>query len=527
MKKTKQIILSVALSFSLLGAATVEANGVQMNSPAFSDVPFDHWAQPAILWGVQQKITSGYEDGTFKPNKAVTEEEFVTLLVRAYGIETSTESKQRWSDSFYSVAADHNLPVSNDRTASITRQSVANIIVGTQGVNFMGGDAVQYMLAKGLTKGKTSATIEGYKGQDTLTRAEAITFIKNVMDKLENKTMLARPKEPTSKSELPSLPSSSEVVHPKDEEGGSASKQISLDFIISAFNKAVEEQGLPQEYILVKETFTPNTSDKTRIIYDYYATSPDGKIIDSFAFSVFYDAETGSLQNIQGTVNFDQAVQFMQCLFAVVYQDGEKANQVYSSYKIAEVIKKVYRDKTTIDGMKLDNGYRFRFGVLGNNPQIPNPKGFFSLYVQEEETLPAENAIGKKDPVLAQKATQVHTVVSEAGFRGGYNGDRGGIFVEDSEGYIILAHSDGRNSQDGTVTITLSSMMGAGKKVDQVKVQVVIDALKVLGVPADDKLAKAINQVLAPDGVEATVKYGDVNIELVSIAYGKLLMYID
>ncbi|MNW51066.1 Cellulosome-anchoring protein precursor [compost metagenome] len=278
MRRTKHIILCVTLATSLLGGAMVQASEVKMNTPVFSDVPSSHWAQSAIEWGVQQKITSGYEDGTFKPNKAVTEEEFITLLVRAYGIETSGEKVQRWSDPFYQVAADKNLPVSKDRTGTITRQGVANIIVGTQGVNFMGDDAVQYMLAKGLTQGKSAATIKGYQGQDTLTRAEAITFIKNVIDKVENKTMLARPKEPTPKSELPPLPVPTETTKPV------AGKQIPLDSIIDAFNKASKDLGLSEEYVLVKDTFTPNTSSKESTIYDYYAKSPDGRVLDSYAF---------------------------------------------------------------------------------------------------------------------------------------------------------------------------------------------------------------------------------------------------
>jgi len=517
----------------------VQASEVKMNTPVFSDVPSNHWAQSAIEWGVQQKITSGYEDGTFKPNKAVTEEEFITLLVRAYGVETPTETGQRWSDRYYRVAADKNLPVSDSRTANITRQSVANIIVGTRGVNFMGNDAVQYMLATGLTQGKTAGTIEGYKGQDTLTRAEAITFIKNVMDKVENKMMLARPIEPTPKSELPPLPVQTETTKPV------VDKQIPLDSIIGAFNKAAKDLGLSEEYVLVRDTFTPNTSSKESTIYDYYAKSPDGRVLDSYAFSVFYDAKTGVFQNIQGTVNRDQADQFIKCLFVAVYQDSEKANQVYTSYKIAEVIQKAHSDKKTVDNMKLDDGFHFRYGVMGNSPQILTLKDFFSINVPNDEAqsvatapsskdekssvaLPKENIIGKTNDKLAAQALQVHKAMSEMGFTAGYNGDTEGIFVRDEKGRLFLSYTDSRYKGDEYVlVINTAGLLDAYEKVVQNKLDGIIVALKTLGLPVTNELSKAMIKVLEPGVDEGTVTFGNMTIELKDNGYGKIVMYIE
>ncbi|NHN32823.1 hypothetical protein [Paenibacillus agricola] len=44
-------------------------------------------------------------------------------------------------------------------------------------------EAGQYILDKGYSHGKTSATVAGYKGRDLLTRAEAIQFVRNVKEK--------------------------------------------------------------------------------------------------------------------------------------------------------------------------------------------------------------------------------------------------------------------------------------------------------------------------------------------------------
>jgi hypothetical protein len=193
----------------LIGASMTSAAD---KSQGFKDVDSSFWGYAAIMWGVQQKITSGYEDSTFKPDKTVTEEEFIALLIRAFGGTEAGDKDKRWSDPYYRVVAEKNLPISDDRTSTITRQSVADIIVGTQGVNFTGNNAVQYMLAKGLTKGKSTSTIKGYMGKDTLTRTEAISFIKNVMEKAESKQLLSRPLTPSPKNELPSLPLS--IIEP-------------------------------------------------------------------------------------------------------------------------------------------------------------------------------------------------------------------------------------------------------------------------------------------------------------------------
>jgi hypothetical protein len=206
----KKFIIGCIMASMFIGASVTTVAADQ--SQGFTDVDSSFWGYTAITWGVQQKITSGYEDGTFKPNKTVTEEEFIALLVRAFGEVEVGDKEKRWSDPYYRVAAEKNLPVSDNRTSTISRQSVADIIVGMQGVNFTGNNAVQYMLAKGLTTGKSTPTIKGYMGKDTLTRTEAISFIKNVMEKAESKQLLSRPGTPSPQIELPSLPLS--VIEP-------------------------------------------------------------------------------------------------------------------------------------------------------------------------------------------------------------------------------------------------------------------------------------------------------------------------
>ncbi|MDF2659082.1 MAG: hypothetical protein K0Q94_1873, partial [Paenibacillus sp.] len=49
----------------------------------FSDVT-THWGRASIEWAVKQGVVDGFADGTFQPDKLVSEAEFVTMLLRAY-----------------------------------------------------------------------------------------------------------------------------------------------------------------------------------------------------------------------------------------------------------------------------------------------------------------------------------------------------------------------------------------------------------------------------------------------------------
>lgn len=186
-------------------------SGVNAQLRRFSDTN-NHWAYQTIQWGVQNAIVEGYPDGTFKPDKFVTEAEFLKMIIQLYK-PVSFQSKgdfAHWADPYYMFATDMNYPVNgtlstSKRNLPITRQQVANIIVGTQGVNYVGDDAVQYLLGKGLANGKGSKTIAGYDPNGTLTRGEAVQFLKNLQDS-GNSVIQSRPNVPSDKTKLPPLP---------------------------------------------------------------------------------------------------------------------------------------------------------------------------------------------------------------------------------------------------------------------------------------------------------------------------------
>jgi hypothetical protein len=136
----------------------------------------------------------------------VSEEEFLSMLIRSYKDPADVASPPYWSYKYYLTAKSLNYPVSNNRTSVITRTWVAEIVAATQGKNYSGTNAIKYMLANGLANGKAGNTVEGYKGSDKLTRAEAVTFIKNVIDKRASDELLARPTVPSDPNEIGQVP---------------------------------------------------------------------------------------------------------------------------------------------------------------------------------------------------------------------------------------------------------------------------------------------------------------------------------
>lgn len=156
-------------------------------------------------------MINGFEDGTFRPDHDVSEAEFAAMLFRAYGVkkETGKDTEgKHWAEPWYLYAKSLNgslqgYPDDKLRDKAMSRLAVAELITGADGYYYSGNDAIQYLLAKGYSTGKSGCSIEGYLGNDNLTRAEALQFIKNMRPLM--KELKSRPTVPSPKDQLPSL----------------------------------------------------------------------------------------------------------------------------------------------------------------------------------------------------------------------------------------------------------------------------------------------------------------------------------
>lgn len=75
---------NATLTRAEMAAIIIRAYNIKKSSAnvTFKDVPTNFWGYQDIQTLVAQGITNGYEDKTFKPNKATTRAEFSTFLTR-------------------------------------------------------------------------------------------------------------------------------------------------------------------------------------------------------------------------------------------------------------------------------------------------------------------------------------------------------------------------------------------------------------------------------------------------------------
>lgn len=180
--KQKLVTSSIAISLSIgiLGQGVLAAT-------KFKDIPNpqSHWAYDTVYWAVDNGLTKGYQDGTFKPNNYVTEAEFLALLLNTFpNVSLTNLTSGHWADKFYEYAHQYELPLSQIRNQPITRGLVARLITATLGFDYNQNRSIEYLFEIGLSNGKTGKkTIEDYQSYNKMTRAEALQFIKNLNEK--------------------------------------------------------------------------------------------------------------------------------------------------------------------------------------------------------------------------------------------------------------------------------------------------------------------------------------------------------
>jgi uncharacterized protein YkwD len=147
---------------------------------AFTDVA-GHWALDTIAWGVEHGVVNGFPDGTFGPNKNVTQAQFTAMLFRAFPDSKPAETAPYWYSAYYKRAVEWNWPVSaSHANVNVTRGKVAQIIAASQGPQLIVEEAVAYLLDKGFAAGRRVVDGRVDFGADaTLTRAEAVQFVRN------------------------------------------------------------------------------------------------------------------------------------------------------------------------------------------------------------------------------------------------------------------------------------------------------------------------------------------------------------
>ncbi|UQZ86588.1 hypothetical protein SK3146_05881 [Paenibacillus konkukensis] len=187
MTKHRKSFFAAALLMSLIITSHGLAYAQEKLVP-FSDVSEDFWGYSGIEWAVKQQIAEGYPDGTFKPNAAIDENEFIAMLLRAYhpaDLAKSTEGPG-WAAPYTDYAKKLGWTIAAaSGEAGFERGKAAQLAANAAGRNYSVDDAVQYMLDQGIAEGKTDGTPAGFRPSDPLTRAESALLIHRLTSRFD------------------------------------------------------------------------------------------------------------------------------------------------------------------------------------------------------------------------------------------------------------------------------------------------------------------------------------------------------
>ena len=204
---------------------------ISFHSPAsaaisFKDVPSNHYAFDAIKWAQQVELVGGYEDGTFKPNQKISEQQFARMLATYFDLEETEDElskntpTEKDSDIIYNNLATYGVPLNGyfDNTIrgqAVTRgvvaQALGYVVDGQTTLN----DSISFLLEANISTGQNpkyeDRDLVKYFGADnTLTRAQAVTmfyrlsekkyfYISNIaqetMDNFDQKSIMTRATE--------------------------------------------------------------------------------------------------------------------------------------------------------------------------------------------------------------------------------------------------------------------------------------------------------------------------------------------
>ena len=172
-----------------------------------------HWARPQIDHLHSRELLSGYPDGTYRPNAYVSREEFVTLVIKALNKENEArqlekgegffqDTRQRWSRGFIDLAQELNITAGDGMgnfhpQRVVTRQEAVALLVNALGsesnltdieeVFFLDSDHIQdwarasvvYAYRHGIIKGFPDMT---FRPQDPVTRAQVAVMLEQFLD---------------------------------------------------------------------------------------------------------------------------------------------------------------------------------------------------------------------------------------------------------------------------------------------------------------------------------------------------------
>lgn len=169
-------------------AVSQPANPSTPSSGIFKDTPSNAWYASAVSSLVQAGVIAGYDDGTFRPNNAVTYGEALKMIMRAAGYPAQQEGTgANWAINYKNTAVadglvDESIVLSNpiNRSAVAAIAAKALHLSPVSGTSPFADTSDGYVLAlyqAGIVQGDSSSGTAYYNGSDTLNRAQISAII--------------------------------------------------------------------------------------------------------------------------------------------------------------------------------------------------------------------------------------------------------------------------------------------------------------------------------------------------------------
>ena len=171
----------MVVSVVVAGPATAVAQ-----SPRFPDVPADHYAFEAIEWAAEVGVTTGYTDGTFKPERPLIKRHAVVFMERYYdeilGAEESADFTRGDMMVILKAINDGTLRDSGSGTAAgSSSEEEASERFPDVPADHYAFEAVEWAAEVGVTTGYTDGT---FKPERPLIKRHAVVFMERYFDEI-------------------------------------------------------------------------------------------------------------------------------------------------------------------------------------------------------------------------------------------------------------------------------------------------------------------------------------------------------
>ena len=179
----KRTIAAIVCVAGIVGALAATAVA---QSQRFPDVPLDHYAFEAVEWAAEVGVTTGYTDGTFKPERPLIKRHAVVFMERYYDEILQAEESADFTRGDMMVL----LKAINDGTIRGTESDTAAESPSEQGasqrfpdvpLDHYAFEAVEWAAEVGVTTGYTDGT---FKPERPLIKRHAVVFMERYYDEI-------------------------------------------------------------------------------------------------------------------------------------------------------------------------------------------------------------------------------------------------------------------------------------------------------------------------------------------------------